>query len=129
MAMPPFCVVHANKAFCEMSGLVSGDVIGKPVESVLRVNRSSPGSDAGFVPSSDALTTTLVLANQKLCTVDLVPITDRFRNPSGGMSHILVQLHYQGVEDSSDTKGLTGSLLSKNLDIPGHHNRVVGTVG
>jgi hypothetical protein len=123
--MPPFCVVHANKAFCELSGLGSADIIGKPVESLLHVNQG-PVSNVLEIPTSGAVNRSLALAI-KSCTLELTPVTDKFRNPSGGMSHLLVQLHCRGV--AGDTDGRAPSLLSKNLVDTDHNHSLVITVG
>ena len=126
MAFPPFCVVHANKAFCELSGLGSTDIIGKPVESLLHANQY-PVTTAPSPASSSALPAFFVLAN-KHCTLNLIPVTDKFRNPSGGMSHLLVQLQCHGVQGDAGVIARS-LLLSKNQDVSIQHHRVVGTVG
>ena len=126
MAFPPFCVVHANKAFCELSGLGSTDIIGKPVETLLHVNQY-PVTTSRSPASSDAQTFSFVLANKHF-TLDLIPVRDKFRNPSGGMSHLLMQLQLHGVQDNAGVKAKP-LLLSKTLDVNIRHHHVVGTVG
>ena len=44
-ATPPFCVVHVNKAFMMLAGLVSkASIIGTPVESILQVTQDIMGT-------------------------------------------------------------------------------------
>ena len=95
MSTPPFAIVHVNKAFCEASGLVHADVIGKPVEDVLQVEQDIPSSGAN-VDSSLPLRSRFLISDRKRCQIHVAPITDRSQN-TRGMTHVLVEL--EDMED------------------------------
>jgi len=130
LSTPPFYVVHANRAFCLFSGLLSADIIGKPIESLLQV---VVDQDTGAldVNANGGLSSSFVLS-RKLCQLEITPVTDKFRNLKGGMSHLLVKVQ---ARDSAEvghdhvSNGVTGSLISKNLESVRGHHEVFGAVG
>eukprot|EP00980_Cylindrotheca_fusiformis_P002199 scaffold504_cov109-Cylindrotheca_fusiformis.AAC.5 len=79
-AVPPFAVVHANKAFTVLAGEQS--VIGKPIESIFKVDASKE--------TSGAFPTRIQLLNRD-CQLCLTPIFERASNVDG-ISHILLQV-------------------------------------
>jgi hypothetical protein len=83
-AVPPFAVVHANKAFSILSG--DQNLVGTSVESIFQVDDDS----ANYMPDQ-AFPTRMRLQNQD-CQLCLIPIIDRTSNPSGGVSHILLKV-------------------------------------
>jgi len=94
---PPFCVVHANKAFLSFSGLYNGDVLGKAIESVIEVLQeiSSPSAEL----STKRYLNSRILSSKKSCQLLVTPITDLLRNSQGGMSHILVNVEPSDEND------------------------------
>lgn len=137
MSTPPFCVVHANKAFCQYSGLESADIIGKPVESLLQA-KQNPVDDELKISESGSLTCSLAISS-KPCALALTPVIDKFRNPTGGMSHLLVK-----IDSLSDDASLApvDSVSSRTVEEPSvkkdittntttsqPHHQVIGTIG
>jgi hypothetical protein len=122
-------VVHANRAFSFFSGLSNGDVIGKPVESILQVVQDISNPTSCTVP--EATTCSLksqIVSSRKSCQLRVTPITDRFRNPKGGMSHLLVKIEPSGIHETPVEGAMAPELIPKQLGVHGNH-RVFGTVG
>lgn len=116
---PPFCVVYANKAFLELSGIQSKDsIIGRPVETIIHVpdpsaiSTDSVGSDVVQLSEKKSLSGSLCFKEDTVCTISVTPVVDQNRkheprnlNPlaiknvanHGGkyscMSHILIQIY------------------------------------
>ncbi|KAL3924389.1 MAG: hypothetical protein SGILL_001079 [Bacillariaceae sp.] len=108
LSTPPFSIVHANKAFCEVSGLTHADVIGKPVDEILRMEQDIPSALRG-IDSPPPLKSRFRISDQKACQIHVDPITDRSQN-TRGMTHILVKID-NVVGNSSDT--VDGSVIRK----------------
>jgi PAS domain-containing protein len=127
LSTPPFCVVHANRAFCIFSGLSSGDIIGKPVESLLRVVVDQDTRVLSLTVSG-TLSSNFIFS-KKPCQLHVIPVTEKFRNPRGGMSHLLVKVQARDEAEAGVGNGIiAGSLVSKNLSVHGHH-QVLGAIG
>ena len=127
MSTPPFCVVHVNKAFCNLSEMHPQEIIGKPIESLLAVIQD-PNTDAVKVSSTGALKGSL-LGCKKPCRLQLVPVTDKFRNPRGGMSHLLVKVAAVWSHEDRFHGEIVGSLSSSKGHVMPGHPHVYGTVG
>ena len=94
-------MVHANKAFSMFSGLQTGDVVGKPVDSVLQITNGLPqqqrknatlSSSSSRPTSSSSPFRGSVLGSGKPCQVLLTPISDHQR----WISHLLVKVEQAG---------------------------------
>lgn len=117
---PPFLVVHANKAFFGFSELSSKDVIGKPVEEVIKMGKNTDDlrSLANYASPKKPGFTNGTLGD-KTCQIQVQPVA----TPAGSMSHVLVQVQSQ----SSFNAGLVGN---RSFDSRNKHCHVlVGTVG
>lgn len=140
MPTPPFSIVHANKAFCNLSGLTHSQVIGRPIEDVLQVVQEIPhhhpktsdaldtetGGDC-CVSSTTSLKGRFVLTpeasdfqqphdhHSRLCQIHVSPITDRSRN-SRGMTHVLAKITPRHDDDDDEeeesTVGVGGTIIS-----------------
>jgi hypothetical protein len=126
LSAPPFCVVHANKALCIFSGLASSEIIGKPVESLLQVIVDQDTS-ALSLTASGTLRSNFILSKRP-CQLEVMPVTDMFRNPRGGMSHLLVKVHARDEAQAGLRNAAIAGSLSKNMSMKGHH-QVFGAVG
>ena len=141
MSTPPFTVVHANKAFYNFSGESSTILfIGKPIESLIRVqgnldkddyNNNNNNNKNDLLPLEGSHFALFCHDKKTSCTLDVLPIKDKFRNPRGGISHLLVKV--SRVSDSSTASmghGVVSSpFLSSKDGVHHHHARVFGTVG
>lgn len=123
--MPPFCVVHANKAFCELSGLSGREIIGKPIESLLHVFQD-PMTHAVSVTPNGTMNSTL-LCSKRACELEMLPVTDKFQNPLGGMSHLLVKV--QATSNVDSNHDIVGKFLSSKRHSIHGDRQVFGTVG
>ena len=139
LSTPPFVVVHANKAFCRLSGKASTDVIGRPVESLAQMaqDTSEAESDNNF-PS---FLQTRLEGTSKACRLRVTPVVDhssRAKNIPGaitGMSHLLIT--FQDAEaspsmigDSEQLASLKGeSSVKRPESTTGVRNHALGTVG
>jgi hypothetical protein len=74
------------------SGLSNGVVIGEPVESILQVVQDIPTEPSRTTQKSSRSLGSLIVSPNKPCQLLVIPITDRFGNPQGGMSHLLVKI-------------------------------------
>jgi hypothetical protein len=108
-AFPPFLVVHANKAFFAYSELQPQDVIGKPVEEIVKVkdinaviSESKHGKDSAFGS-----------VGVKNCVVQVMPVATQ------SVSHLLVQ-----IQDDDPTAFAIAAIRSAK-----HTNVLVGCVG
>jgi hypothetical protein len=117
-------VIHANKAFSIFSELSNDEVIGKPVESILRVDQDTPPVPRG---TTQEPTFSLVARSNKPCRLVVTPITDRARNPRGGISHLLVRIEPCEVA-ACTADGALPKVIKKGLGVHGNHH-VFGTVG
>jgi hypothetical protein len=126
-AVPPFAVVHANKAFSILSG--DQNLMGTSVESIFQVDDDS----ANYMPDQ-AFPTRMRLQNQD-CQLCLIPIIDRASNPSGGVSHILLKVksRHQSSnvgENFTNSYNLMVPAFIKSLDEEaGERDMVFTTVG
>jgi hypothetical protein len=112
-ASPPFLAVYANKAFFSYSRLASKDVICKPVEEIITVNKAVEKFIANA--NNDESPT------ENNCQVQVKPVV----NHVGVMSHVLVQVH-------QECTALGDALLfGNNASVPHnkHANILVGAVG
>ena len=130
LSTPPFCVVHANKAFSMFSGLSNCTLVGKPIESILQVIQDIPTTYLCSTPTTVESLGSQIVSSNKPCQLRVVPITDRVRNSQGGMSHLLVKIEPSECQNSTinDTETKTSAPGGKGLDAHGNH-RVFGTVG
>jgi hypothetical protein len=132
MPTPPFSIVHANKAFCTLSGLSHSQVIGMPIEAVLQVVQEIPHplpAAAGDEPTahfctSAALKGRFILAptltslaskkhrhHRRLCQIHVGPITDRSKN-TRGMTHVLVKIGPRQDEEDQSMIGVGATVIS-----------------
>lgn len=75
-ATPPFCVIFANKAFLQFAELVTqGAVIGKPIESIIRVCQDIVPSSSGG-GKNVSLKSELQISNNKECTIRVIPVSN-----------------------------------------------------
>lgn len=129
LSTPPFCVVHANKAFSLFSGLEAGDVIGHSVESLLHVLQDATVAPSQF-PHSGYLRAPNgqeVQQPKKYCRMQVSPISERVRNTKGGISHLLVRIKPSDPPMISGA-GRDGDVIVK--DVRSHSiQQVFGTVG
>jgi hypothetical protein len=131
--MPPFCVVHANKAFCMFSGKSSGDVIGKPIESIVQVVQDISASK-GPCEATDPvvfLESRLFGSNQN-CQARVIPVMDHSRcNPREGMSHLLIKIQAsQRSSNTAEQEAVAAAVIEAKLEQEEEYpNRIFGTVG
>jgi hypothetical protein len=79
------------------SGLQNGDVVGKPLDTVIQVVEEFRGSSSPSVYSGK------VAGPEKACQVLLTPIADHYRNPQRRISHLLVNVEHLGGSNQGDT--------------------------
>ena len=128
LSAPPFQVVHSNKSFCIFSGLSSQDIIGRPVESLLQLSRD--GDRTTVSPPARRALNNCFIVSAIPCQLEVMPVTDKFRNPRGGMSHLLVRVQARDTADDGGGNCIDGSaLLAKDLGVHGHQHHVLGAVG
>lgn len=119
MPIPPFSIVHANKALCNLSGLTHSQVMGKPIEAVLQVVQEIPGltATAGDASgnSGTALRSQFILEPlsssgcttrniHRLCQIQVAPITEQSQNMRG-MTHVLVKIEARVEEEGRSVTG------------------------
>lgn len=83
---PPFCVVYANKAFLELSGIQSKDsIIGRPVETIIHVPdpsdicAESTAPDTVRFSARKSLRGRLCFGKDDVCKVSVTPVVDQNR--------------------------------------------------
>ena len=103
------------------------EVIGKPIESLVDVFQD-PSTDSVKLSSNGTMKGSL-LQCKKPCRIELVPVTDKFRNPRGGMSHLLIKVAASGNLEESLHEEIVDSLSSSKREIVPIHPHVYGTVG
>jgi hypothetical protein len=109
------------------SGLSNGVVIGEAVESILQVVQDIPAEPSCTTRKTIRSLGARIVSSNKPCQLLVIPITDRFCNPQGGMSHLLVKI------EPSEGQGITvdgtrAKTLRKALGVRGNR-LVLGTVG
>ena len=119
MPTPPFSVVHVNKAFCTISGLTHAEVIGKPIEAMLKVVHDIPSEQTSLsCPlKSEFLLSSSSSSNEsnKLCQLHISPITDRSQN-TRGMTHVLIKIEPWVDADSDSTSTSNGCAIVSDLE-------------
>jgi hypothetical protein len=139
---PPFCVVHANKAFLVLAGLsTTRNVLGKPIETIVQVSQEAANENDGNKNARTLRSTLLLGENSKACCIRVVPVLDRSKRQrllnkshqhSACMSHVLVRVVPDTYSDSrvaSSGKMTIAVIESKYQSTPPRENSVLGTVG
>ena len=129
LSTPPFCIVHANKAFSIFSGMESANVIGKPVESILQVVQDiSEAASCGSLDTDAFLESELQGSNQA-CQLRVIPIMDQSRHLQQGMSHILIRIQAATRQSTAIDESIQ-ELIPKKLVLQRNpHHSILGAVG
>ena len=135
--MPPFRVVNANKAFsifCD--GRVPGDIIGKPVESIVQVLQDIAACPTRCSSSDkpEILFDSHLPGPDKACRIKVTPVMDHSRKGRDGMSHLLIQIHSPAnkcIAAPRATKELSDAVSQVDLKHQSiqQNSHVLGTVG
>jgi hypothetical protein len=152
---PPFCVVHANKAFLMLANLPAQDsLIGRPVESVIQVTQQdidmSRPADVMMdkpenITNSDDdderyLESILSRGDKKACRIQVVPVLDRSRRQSitetsySCMSHVLIRVRESTTSSTTPTRPISDSVSRmtpdrKNMRISNANTAPVSSLG
>jgi PAS domain S-box-containing protein len=125
----PFSVVHVNKAFCNISGLTHTEVIGKPIEAILKVVHDIPLEESSLsCPlKSEFLLSSSSNTNNKFCQLQVSPITDRSQN-ARGMTHVLIKIEPWVDADSDSTSTSNGCAVVSDLEKPATNNHEISHI-
>jgi hypothetical protein len=149
---PPFCVVHANKAFLMLANLPAQDsLIGRPIESVIQVTQqdidmSRPADIMMNKPENIAnnderyLESILSHGDKKACRIQVVPVLDRSRRQSitetsySCMSHVLIRVRESTTSSTTSTRPISDSVSRmtpdrKNLRVSNVNATPVSSLG
>lgn len=104
----------------------SGDLIGRPIESILESAKEFIPSP---LPANAGRLRSQVIASKKPCQLLVIPVTDRFRSPHCGMSHLLVKVEPLGaVNFVSVDENVASAIDTLDQKSPAQHH-MFGTVG
>lgn len=120
-AVPPFAIVHVNRAFCTFSGLLPDDVVGKPVQTVVHVDGNA-GKDSKQLSFCIESKTADGGYDAKAFHMLAHPVGE---NPQKGISHLLLKVSPQTQELCGEAMN---SLIKKDILVH-ESNKLFGTVG
>jgi hypothetical protein len=151
---PPFCVVHANKAFLILANLPAQDtLIGRPIESVIQVTQQdidmsrpadimidTPENITNSDDDGRYLESILSRGDKKACRIQVVPVLDRSQRQSitetsySCMSHVLIRVRESTTSSTTPTLPISDSVSRmkpdrKNLHISSADATPISSMG